>query len=714
MNKAAPAFDKTTTAADGMASKLESGVGSAFDKAQGAAGTFFSALQIVGGKALAIAADAFTFLKDSIIAGVDAFIKIGGAAVEFLTIGGAFATQKTAFDDLASSYGKSGDAIVETIQRIADNTLTMGEAMKLGTAAVSFSAKDTETSLSFIKKFSEASGKEFTGTAETMINAMKKGRFGVLTEMGIIVDKSTTLSGVFGQMGEGFKRFGDSAFDSGDKFKSISNSLEEFKTKVARAINDVPELGRVLTAAAAKAFEFVKAFDFAKITEWAAVGINAVESVGAAFFGNFNQMGAVAAGMFKSSDMNAKAFFSGVTNYAFDAFKTFAGMWNDLITVFQSLNIGNWMTGTVASAFKGIDMVVQAFTGAMDWVWNRVGKFFTEIGQTMIEFAAKNPLTAEKLGLTQLGIGMITISDGIKRTVNQADAAASAFSSGTVGKLASAFTGANSSIDGMRISIKGLDDAQKKTAAGIDAFNYTPVQRKAAEAFEGTTKALGKATDDQKKFVTRQSEDAVEAFRRIEDARLAAFGLDEEKENVAFKRKQDDIAAAFKEGLTTPAGKSLDLLTNFWVRSKEELDAFKSGFGESVNKNTYSGDSAYRRANIGRAAADAEQMMMAERSFRNQQEDAASAFKARQEEEKQALKLRIEDEIKAKKRAVEDSEESRMIAAMAAHAEAMIEYTKVAGNPLDVNLTGGDEIEDAVINRLRIRARAEGMTVAAA
>ena len=223
----------------------------------------------------------FGAVKDSVIAVGTAMIDAGMATADFISAGGNYHEQRTQFEAVAKSYGESGDKIVETLQDITDNNISLSDAMKLGAKAVAVNLKDEngsfEVAMTFAKKWSEAKGESFTSVAETIVSAFATGKYASLKEMGIIADESTKLGDVMVQMATRLKSgFVDAGNNSADALGSIEQSYENLKLKIGEALN-ASGLTNALVKAADDFAAAIKEIDYAAITENIDILIGAFE-----------------------------------------------------------------------------------------------------------------------------------------------------------------------------------------------------------------------------------------------------------------------------------------------------------------------------------------------------------------------------------------------------------------------------------------------------
>ncbi len=603
-------------------------------------------------------------LASKVVGGAaDAIVTIGEKAFEaaksvgeFIAAGGEYSEQKTQLDNLAASYGQSGDQIVRMIQKISDNTLSMGDTMRVAskTLASGMSGPEMETALTYAKKWSESTGQEFDSVAESITNAMAKGKFAALKEMGIIVNKGDEVSSIVEKMREGLSRFGDSGQNINDSFESLKNTWDEFLLKIGKALNDIPALGQLFGELADGALKFVQEFDPSAITEWGEVAVQTVEAFAKAFVGTMPDVGKTIADMFSGSHTTAKEFFTSVTDMLFDVYKSFAETWNKIIETFQGLNFGNWATTLFSDVTTLFGQIAEATAQLVGMLVKQVTDGVSSALGVIEALAINNPNLAEFIGIDTTQIE--AARKNLEEFANAAESAgnnAADFFKGTQEAVAGMFDNANQKADGWKINLSDIDKMHGQINESISNITYDPVVKKAADAMPEIKRQMEAAmkvltTDisvdfDLSKLDFSKLQSAVtsggfssalkELQRDYKDLGTAAED--------SFKAQQQALLKAFEEATSNEKNQK-QLVEQFKAGQKEELEEFKKkqqGFSDAFKERIDKEKAGFK-----------EREEAAAKAYKREQEDAKAAFEAAADMKKTDLKRQLEDEGDAFKR----------------------------------------------------------------
>jgi len=653
----------------------------------------------------------------------DAFIEAAKGAAELIMKGGEFGEQKGQLDSLAASYGTTGDTIIDIIKKVGDNTVAMGDAMRMASkiAVTGLSTDDLETSLTYAKKWSEATGQSFEEVAEKITSAMVKGRTGVLKEMGIIVATGSDVNTVVAEMEKNLGRFADTGINTADRMKSLNNSWDEFLLKIGKALNDTPELGKALTELADMAQEFVKGFDYNQITEFFSVGIKAAEAFAESFKGTFDEVLATLVEIFTGGSTNAKDFFKYLNDVLFGVAETVGAVVNAIITLVAEV---------IDPIGKAVDGIVQLVTTAagnsaeiVSKVLDSVLASMQSVFGTLDELVAGSPNLAKLLGVDSSEFG------GLSATIQSARDALAGLGKGfqdtlegASGASESLFANIKTGMNDWKLDTTALASKHLEVNAAIDAITYDPVVKKAtdaapkiAEAFKTEFSKIDLGFDWSKldfsvlkkglstseftqdiKNLTRgyqeMAETAAEAFKKKQAAELEAY-----QASVANDADQKRLVKEFKADQAAQLEQYKDMQTQSKQAFGDRITKEKEGFKDSAA----SAKSAY--VDIGK---DLEKSL--DDAFKNVSQTSKSYL------DLVAKDPFMSDWMKAReaKEVLDEQTEAqnRLLAAM----------EKMAANggdtKLNVTIDGADnairDLVQKVIEELIIKARSEGVMVA--
>lgn len=196
-------------------------------------------------------------------------VELVGKTIDLAALGGNFEEQRSQFENLANSYGKTGQKIIDTVKYVSSNTISELEALPVATKAIAsrLQGPDLENVLTYAKKWSEAYGGSYESAAEAMFNAFSTGKYAVLKQMGLVIEKGMTTDEVLNLISNGLKRFGETGFNTGDKLAALNASVDDFWTKIGRAINATDVFDEVLGNLSDSFVDLIKIFDATPITK---------------------------------------------------------------------------------------------------------------------------------------------------------------------------------------------------------------------------------------------------------------------------------------------------------------------------------------------------------------------------------------------------------------------------------------------------------------
>jgi hypothetical protein len=355
-----------------------------------------------------------------------ASVSINGitASLESLKEGGDYIELRRQFEQLATSFGQSGQEIIDVFDRVGQGTIGAAERVKLAGRAIAsgLSGSEITAAVEYTKKWTEATGGDFAAMSEQVFEAFSSGRFNILKQMGLLVEKGTSASDVIKQMKTNFGLFTDTGSNVADSMGAISTAVEDFVLFAKAAIANSDYLQRALEYVAEAVRGFVKGFDFEAIGVFFDTVIKAAKIVFDAVSESFTGIGENIGQVFDYlGSLSIKDFFQALGRYSLEAYKSFA-IFADAVTDSTSLVVGAFgnmikMVGQgyqelkylAASAIASISEVVNA--GVAGWA------------QSILQFIASTPDIATFVpGIDKVSgalQGMITESRKSKRMFDE-------------------------------------------------------------------------------------------------------------------------------------------------------------------------------------------------------------------------------------------------------------------------------------------------------
>ena len=396
-----------------------------------------------------------------------------GKGVELARIGGAFDEQRNQFENLANSYKLNGQQIIDTVQDISSNTVTELEAVKIATKAVAVGLQgpDLQNALAYAKKWSEATGESFESAAERITTALGTGRFGVLRQMGLIVEKGATTEQVLKSISAGLQRFGETGFNAADKLDSLNVAQEDFTRKIGQGINQSKEFQSVLGTVADAVFNLVKGFIPAPVTVFVDLLVKGAKSIGSAFLTAFPSVNKALEALFtdtKSAVANLTRF---MIDASFGTVRQISSAINTVVDLVQGLNIGNIFSKAAQSIALIVGTLIEGIAKSVSFVINYVLKGFDNLALGLAATIRKFPNIADALGIDPDEVeGLADSFNSIRTSLTGGlDGIGNlAFDAGK--NIAFALNDFNKSADKYKISLDAIDKAQadaKKSAEDL-------------------------------------------------------------------------------------------------------------------------------------------------------------------------------------------------------------------------------------------------------
>lgn len=459
-------------------------------------------------------------------------IEAASAVKDFVASGGDFNEQRVQFEHFAQSMGHSGDAIISMVKDISGNTMTIKESMDVAAQAVKtrLSEQELGTVLTYAKRWSEQTGQSFSTVANTMSEAMARGRTSVLSSFGIIVDETGDVKGALAEMEQGIKNFGSTGINIGDNVKSISVAWEDVKTKVSSALADVPSLQEAFQGVSDTVSSFVKSLDTRWITDFVEVGVQIVAKMAEGFGFSFDSVSAGFEGIFSNNAVNmAKSFFSSMVS-GFDVVVTAFGVgWNSIIDAIQMLNVGNWFSGIIS-------IVTVAVGGLIDIVGTAVGEVANIFGSVMEKIgtmAQNSPNIASMLGITPESAAIYQDwGKTIQATGQDIKQSAKDFADVPI-EFGLMLDGTNDSLEGFKINLGDIQEYNANLIADINQIDY-----------DGTVTSLDDAKNSAKDFLAEAEKipkelDEISGKMDVTGKMGSLLG-DEDKKKIAAAKPRDD------------------------------------------------------------------------------------------------------------------------------------------------------------------------------
>lgn len=370
---------------------------------------------------LELVSKAFTGLSTVAVGSFNA-IKTG---LDSVAEGGDFLELRRQYESLAQSFGKSGEQILRTFQDVSGGVLNATDSIKLASKAISsgLTNPEIEAAVKYTKRWSEATGEDFASLSERVFEAFNSGKFAILKQMGLLIDKTTSASDVLRQMEQNMGVFSDTGLNVGDSLNAIASAIDDFVLFSRAAIANSDTLSQALDYVATSARDFVRSFDFEVVTQFFDTLLRASQIVYRAVAETFSGIGESIFSVFEGlrTKGGIKEFFQALGEYSATAYKAFS-IFADGVADSTTLVIGAFgnmvkLSGQgfqelkylAASAIAKISEVVN--TGVAGWA------------KSILDFVQSSPDVAAFVpgidAVSNAMVGLIKSSAASKKTYDE-------------------------------------------------------------------------------------------------------------------------------------------------------------------------------------------------------------------------------------------------------------------------------------------------------
>lgn len=431
-------------------------------------------------------------------------------AIDLASLGGAFDEQRNQFENLAKSYKVSGQAIIDTVKATSSNTISEFDSIAVGTKALAAGLKgeDMATALSYIKRWTEATGQSFTQVAEqvftSLSSGLSSGRFSVLRQMGLVIEKGANVEDVVDAMAAGLKRFGATGFNTADELDSLTAAQDDLYRKIGQAINQSPLFQEALSTVAKAVNDFVREFDAEPIGVFSAEVLKAIIDAKSAALLAFPQIS-------QAFSLTRKDIVSGATQLSIEVSDIFFALAKSSANAFNLVLDSLKLTGAVGAFEVVFNGIVTAAAGSAALIIEIVGRALaTTVGavKTAMDAIASaiesSPTIADALGID---------ATEARNVVNRLGKLADDIDTGTTKMRNGVINIGNASTT----AVSRISRAVENWRIGLDDVDG------AHQRLNATIKAVGEAAKDSYGQITAADMAQVDAFNNPENDALTTL-----------------------------------------------------------------------------------------------------------------------------------------------------------------------------------------------
>lgn len=331
-------------------------------------------------------------------------------AVDLAVKGGNYQELYNQLSNVAAHFKVDADAVMGTLDDLTDNVISMTDSVRLASKGIAagFDKEELDTVFTFAKRRTESTGESFEMMAEQIINAMQKGRYTTLADMGLIIEKGMDTAGILAEIERATKQYGDTGFNTGDKIASLANQFDKLLTKIGQGINNSWAWETAMNLIQGSVIDFVNSLDYTAITRFFnGMMVSFTQTVGALDFdmitrslnGMLNKMANLANSQFMQDILNS--MFKGLGDTVdliekTDFTSAFEGMGNAIervVNPIEKVYRGMADLNAITGIFSGtIEIVSETVSGTFDMVMGIIEKnieAIEDLGTRLGEFTNK-------------------------------------------------------------------------------------------------------------------------------------------------------------------------------------------------------------------------------------------------------------------------------------------------------------------------------------
>lgn len=482
----------------------------------------------------------FGFVKDA--AGF-AFNTIN-SGIELAKVGGAFQEQRSQFENLAASYKQNGQSIIDTVRETASYTVNEMDSIKVATKAMAagLQGDNMKTALSYMKKWSEATGESFLSVSDRAFTALSSGKTALLNQMGLFIDKGDDLNAIVGKMSDGLKRFGTTGFNASDQFEALSASQDDFWRKVGQGVNNSEGFQKILTTLTDAVVGFVRGFNPAPVTLLFDLITDGAIDVYKTFADAFPAASKLLESLFTNPVQGAKELSRASVDVFYGIYKAAAEAVNGILETFKSINSNNLLGDLAAGVLKFFAYSGSTFVNVVEksvsFAADIVAKALSGFGQ----FLANSPRIADFLGIDPDAFNFKQSAEDLKQSVRTVTGAFKLGFDDLFVKSGDLFGGLNNKFEGLKTNLSDIDKAHKTALTSLKALEDS-YDTSAIKATGFDTNALQEKIE---KLEAKEAARAQKAEARAQKASEAALKRADKEAEAAEKSADRAVKAADK------------------------------------------------------------------------------------------------------------------------------------------------------------------------
>jgi len=417
--------------------------------------------------------------------------------IDLADLGGTFSEQRDQLENLANSHGKSGQKIIDVVKEISSNTITELEALPVATKAIAsrLQGPDLENVLTYAKKWSEAYGGSYESAAETMFNAFSTGKYSVLKQMGLVIEKGANTDKVLRAISEGLTRFGETGFNAGDKIQALGSSYEDFWTKVGRGINDSKSFTEILGTLSDSFVEMVKSFNPEPVTLF----FDSLFDYGKKFFdewlASIPKVKKEWDSLWSDPGATIGRWIRGGIDYLFEFAKSAGDVINNVLNIISGsgiIDVVGAIAKTIITITSSTSSAVIAVIGA---VVSTIASGIGGIATHLRELAQNSPMIAQTIGIDPESLAIAEV--GLLKLGKGVDMMSEAIASGIESRASninSVIDGVSKMLDVKRVDTNNILDMQKKANTALNGIDYSSKWKDTADNAKTATNEISKAS----------------------------------------------------------------------------------------------------------------------------------------------------------------------------------------------------------------------------
>lgn len=329
--------------------------------------------------------------------------------VQLAAKGGTYAEMRRQFNNVAASFNADGQSILNDLNKITANMISLPDAARLAGKGISagLSSEQIASAFTFIKRRTELTGEDFNAMSEQVFSALQSGRYSVLKQMGLVIEKGAKIGDVMSAITVATRQYGDAGFNVADNLSALNNQQDKFVTALGVAINETPLFQKAMTLITDAVIQLVEMFDPRPLTVFFDVFgqlfvsiIKSAASIVPGLDSAFSFIGELLSGTAKQTGDVVIA----ISKSLFSIIRTVAQVGNTIVEILDQLGLVTFVEFTISAIIDIVRYGVRLVTELTSLMVGGLIQGLSESARVIRETAIAFPTLAGTLGTDLVGL----------------------------------------------------------------------------------------------------------------------------------------------------------------------------------------------------------------------------------------------------------------------------------------------------------------------